>query len=88
MLVALCLDQTQENPARIDEKWTPEKSGITETIPALTEGSVQDYKNLMEAWNGDGNSCSKFSSIYGGLYKVRKSVTFSALFAAFCVCEC
>jgi hypothetical protein len=24
----------------------------------------------MENWNGDGNACSKFSSYYGGLYKV------------------
>jgi hypothetical protein len=32
---------------------------------------VEAYKKMMEDWNGDGNSCSKFSSYYGGLYKVR-----------------
>jgi hypothetical protein len=56
---------------RIDEYWTPEKAGITEKIPELTPESVAAYRQLMENWNGDGNACSKFSSYYGGLYKVR-----------------
>lgn len=60
----------QEAVPRIAEEWTPEKSGITEKIPLLTSESVVAYKLLMEQWNGDGNSCSKFSAVYGGLYKV------------------
>jgi hypothetical protein len=31
---------------------------------------VAAYKQLLTDWNGDGNTCSKFSAIYGGLYKV------------------
>jgi len=60
----------QDAVPRISEDWTPEKSGITEKIPSLSAESVTAYKLLMEQWNGDGNSCSKFSSYYGGLYKV------------------
>lgn len=61
---------------RIIENWTPDKAGITDEIPLFTKESVQAYKQLIMEWNGDGNSCSKFSSVYGGLYKVHLNKSF------------
>jgi hypothetical protein len=66
---------------RMAEDWTPADSGITTKIPPLTAEGVAAYKKLMENWNGDGNSCSKFSSIYGGLYKV-----FIRAYVYTCIC--
>ncbi|KAJ1429011.1 hypothetical protein B484DRAFT_449606, partial [Ochromonadaceae sp. CCMP2298] len=68
---------TQEAKMRLAEDWVPADAGIATQIPPLTAQGVAAYKQLMTDWNGDGNTCSKFSAIYGGLYKAASPFGFN-----------
>lgn len=50
------------------EEWTPEIEGITDKYTMSPEG-VAKHKLQQNSWFDDGNAVSRFTSIYGPLYK-------------------
>lgn len=51
------------------EDWTPEFEGIKERY-TMTPSIVSAYRTMQNEWFNDGNSVSRFSAVYGPLYKV------------------
>jgi hypothetical protein len=52
-----------------NEEWTPELEGIKGRYE-MTEDRVAAYRQMQLEWFNDGNSVSRFTSVYGPLYNV------------------
>ncbi len=67
------LNFSQDKVAWTSEEWTPELEGLT-TRYEMTAANVSAYRQLQMDWFCDGNSVSRFTSVYGGLYNVRRCI--------------